>query len=292
MPVSKQEVVIQIWRLLKQPFLLPSNFKHTHTCAWQPIDAGLLGCTLCGRIHACSDLRCQNVIETDDGTVCALSGMYIREKQYVLTEFQDTVNLTDGKLSHRIVEETMYSDIKSIFQLLLISNVAESLHFKQQILLINRWHEQYKRHHSNVMLWCVYVLQEAQQNIRPFDKSKRAHISSVASKQCYNVLTILVTQFGMHIKSNEVQEIAVGLLYLMRSGIKMKDKIILPVLPCLRELLPPENMLKTHFDIRAKYITESENRAKVCLRSCNLEQFQSIDFLLPQLKKPLYSNFS
>ena len=290
MSVSKQEVVIKIWRLLKQPFVFPSNFPLTHTCEWKPIDAGLLGCTLCGQIHACSDLRCQNVIENDDGTVCALSGMYVREKQYVLTEFQDTVNLTDGKLSHRIVEETMYSDIKSIFNFLLVSDVAMALHFKQQSLLIDRWHEQYKRHRTNVMLWCVYVLQEAQQNIRCFSKSQRAYIASIASKQCYNVLTILITQFGMHIKANEIQEIAVGLLYLMRSGIQMQNKIILPVLFSLRNLLPPENMLKTHFNIRAKYITESENRAKVCLRNCNINQFRCTEFLLPQLKKPLYLN--
>lgn len=289
MSKSKQEVVIEIWRFLKQPFVLPLNFKHTHTCVWTPIDAGLLGCCLCGQIHTCSDLRCQDVIETDDGTVCALSGMYIREKQYMITEFQDTVNLTDGKLSHRMLEETLYSDIKSVFNLLLVSDVALALHFKQQISLIERWHQQYKRHREHVMLWCANVLQEANHKMWCFDKTARAHVASVCSKQCFNVLTILVTQFGMHIKSNEVQEIAVGLLYLMRSGIQMHSKTILPSMSCLREILPPENMLKTHFNIRSKFITESENRAKMCLRNCKFEHLQCIDFLVPHLKKKLYS---
>ena len=285
MSVSKQQLPVQIWHLLKQPFVLPSAGSHTHVCVWKSIDAGLLVCELCGHIHACSDLRCNEVIENDDGSVCALSGMYIREKQYLATEYQDTVNLTDGKLSHRIIEETVYEDIKCIFNRLLISEFAEMLYLKQHIELITRWHHQLKRQSKHMILWCAALLQEAQRNVHKFDYHERAHVASLASKQCYNVLVSLVTQFGMCVKSNEVQELAVGLLYLMRSGIQIQGYQILPVIACLRHMLPPENMLKQYFDVRSKFITESENRAKLCLRKCSISQLQNIQFILPELKK-------
>jgi hypothetical protein len=78
MSETRQQVCIRLWKLIKQPFVLPCAFSHAHECKWKFIDAGLLGCELCGSIHACADLTCRNVIETDDGTVCALSGMYVQ----------------------------------------------------------------------------------------------------------------------------------------------------------------------------------------------------------------------
>ena len=284
MPVGKQEILIHLWRLLKQPFTLPPDTRHTHTCMWKAIDAGLLGCTLCGNIHACNALQCRDVIENDDGTVCALSGVYIRDKQYSKTEYQDTVNWTDGKLSHRVVEETMYSDIKSIFHSLLLSDVARALYYKQRIMLTTRWHQQYKRMSNNVLLWCTSLLLETQKNTSTFDTSQRRQMVALASKQCFNVLMTLITQFGMLVKANEIQHIAVGLLYLMRAGIQVRNTKILPLIPGLRHMLPPENMLNDHFSIRSKFITESENRAKYCLRNCKHQHLNSFDFLLPQLK--------
>ena len=144
MPETQKEICIRLWRLLKQPFTLPTNCAHTHTCEWKAINVDILGCVLCGDIHACSDLKCKDVIETEDGTVCALSGVYIRNKQYVLTEYQDTVNLTDMKVSHRVIEESSYEDILSVFERLILSQIAENLHYKQQLNCVLKCHQQFK----------------------------------------------------------------------------------------------------------------------------------------------------
>ena len=48
MSETRKDVCIRLWRLMKQPFVLPCGYAHTHDCKWKAIDAGLLGCELCG----------------------------------------------------------------------------------------------------------------------------------------------------------------------------------------------------------------------------------------------------
>ena len=278
MSETRQQVCIRLWKLIKQPFVLPCAFSHTHECKWKSIDAGLLGCELCGSIHACADLTCKNVIETDDGTVCALSGMYIRTGQFVLTEYQDTVNLTDMKLSHRIIEETAFEDIHNIFEKILLSKTAQDLLIKQQLNCVLKIHQHFKRNTQNNVMWCCQAMQTIRNDIWFYDEAVRRNVLRVASRNCFNVLSILVSDFGMYIKSSELQEMAVGLLFLMRIGINTQGKTILPAIPELAQMLPAEGVLKTHFNIRSKYITESENRTKQCLRHANTAKLHNTQF--------------
>ena len=278
MSESRKDVCIRLWRLIKQPFVLPCGYAHTHECQWKTIDAGLLGCALCGAIHQCADLLCKNVIETDDGTVCALSGMYIRTQQFVATEYQDTVNLTDMKTSHRIIEETAFEDIHSIFEKILLSKTAQDLLIKQQLASVLKMHQQFKRNTQNNVVWCCQVMQTIRNDIRYFDETVRRNVLKVSSRNCFNVLSILVSDFGMYIKTSELQEMAVGLLFLMRTGIYSQGKIILPAIPALAHMLPAEGVLKSHFNIRSKYITESENRAKQCLRHVSSAKLHNTQF--------------
>ena len=111
-----------------------------------------------------------------------------------------------------------------------------------------------------------------------FDEAGRRDVLRVSSRNCFNVLSILVSEFGMYIKTSELQEMAVGLLFLMRTGIYCQGKTILPMIPALAQMLPAEGVLKSHFNIRSKYITESENRAKQCLRHVSSAKLQSTQF--------------
>ncbi len=68
------------------------------------------------------------------------------------------------------------------------------------------------------------------------------------------------------------------MLYLMRQGVTFEGVVILPVVGELVWFLPPENMLSVFFDIRARTITESENRVKFALRSATREKIQAYFF--------------
>jgi hypothetical protein len=70
----------------------------------------------------------------------------------------------------------------------------------------------------------------------------------------------LVYGFRMPLKDGELRTVAVGMLYLMRQGVTFESIVILPVVDELVRYLPNESMLSVFFDVRAKTITESENR--------------------------------
>ena len=278
---THREMILNIWRLLRQPFILPRGSKiKSHDCVWQTIDAGLLGCTVCGGVHICSDLKCQDIIETTDGTVCALSGIYIRNKKFVDTEYQDTVNLTDMKMSHKIIDESVVGDITSIIQCILSSEIAKKIYFEKQLDIVLKSHQKYKNHNANTFAWCTDIIIHIKNTAHPFEKSRREILADFCARQCYHVLMLLVHDFGMSIKCSEIQDMAIGLLYLMRTGVKMNDHTILPALRELLTMLPPENMLNSYFNIRSKYITESENRTKMCLRIANPQKLMATRFVI------------
>ena len=71
---------------------------------------------------------------------------------------------------------------------------------------------------------------------------------------------------GMTVKSSEVQLLTVRVLYLMRNGIMHGSEVILHKHVEIAQLLPAENMLNKHYGIHPKFITETENSIKFCLR--------------------------
>jgi hypothetical protein len=94
-----------LWTVLRQPFVLPkASFGH-HECKWERLDLDVLGCLLCGTIHACGDGACRCTQEVEDGHVCTLSGVVIREKRFVQTEFIAHAHLTDCVTSQSVFEE-------------------------------------------------------------------------------------------------------------------------------------------------------------------------------------------
>lgn len=72
---------------------------------------------------------------------------------------------------------------------------------------------------------------------------------------------------GMQVKSGEVHRLAIGVLYLMRHGIATPSAVTLAPQPDIFRLLPPQNMLLKHYGVHPKFITETENRIKFCLRA-------------------------
>ena len=69
------------------------------------------------------------------------------------------------KLSHRIIEETAYEDIHSIFEKILLSKTAQDLLIKQQLATVLKMHQQFKRNAQNNVIWCCQVIQTIRNNI-------------------------------------------------------------------------------------------------------------------------------
>ena len=130
----RQTALVACWRNLRQPFVLPRASAPYHTCAWERIEIDLYCCTLCSCVHACSESTCQDIVETEDGTVCCLSGIALRTIRFVEEEFVEHIHLTDFKQAASLFdEETCSSEIEQCVRLLLTSNVTRRLYGKAML---------------------------------------------------------------------------------------------------------------------------------------------------------------
>lgn len=265
-PVS-MDYMLKLWQQLRQPFILPICSVGHHTCDWEKIDLDLFACKLCSNVHACRDLACSDVVETNDGTVCALSGVVIREKKYDENEYQDTIDFTDLKPSYRQYDEEAVGDqIEFTINNILNSTTTYKTLIRPTINKIERMIKE-KNNFTLLYLSCCITNLINQNGCFQMSSMERNLITQASIKHCKIVFRNMVTMFGMPYKQTELVHIIVGILYLMRSGIMYGNLIILPKIDKIENLLPSETLLQNAFNVRAKYLTETENRIKFCLRS-------------------------
>ena len=272
--------MVALWRALRQPFVLPVAAAGLHECRWEHIDLDVLGCVLCGQVHACADGRCTETEEVEDGVVCRLSGVVVRDKLFVETEFVSHVNLMDFVAPQNVFdEETAGVDVRSIVHTMLCSETAKTLYLRSIIAHMARSRGRLKAA-GHLGLACAEVLGGCVEalRLRPFGAARRRALVKPVAKEITKVMKTLVHNFGMPLKHGEVQSVTVGLLYLMRKGVVFEDIAVLPAVEELCAFLPSESMLAGFFDIKSRTITESENRVKFALRSATRERLRAAGF--------------
>ena len=258
------------WRNLRRPFILPRVPVACHVCEWEHIDIDVLGCLVCGRFHACEQGICQSTTETSDGLVCDFSGIVIRNKRFVETEFLDTMNVTGTEQME--VQNTIFSSAEQIVRTILCSMTNKQT--KQRVMcstltkLEDNLRARTTKPDYHVVLACQEFMCACMKTPYVFtwvSDEERQKLVQDATEQCCKVLQILIKN-GMSIRSHEIQRLTVGVLYLMRTGVVFRDAYVLPRRTDICSLLPPENMLRSFFGVHPKCITEIENRLKFCLR--------------------------
>jgi hypothetical protein len=266
--------IVQLWRTLRQPFTLPASSLGFHECRWERLDLDVLACVLCGAVHACADGRCTSLEEVEDGVVCTLTGVLIRDKRFVASEFMSHVSLTDFVPSHNVFEEENAAcDVNSVVRSVLCSETAKLVYLRRIVLYMSRSRPKL-RNSANLALACAEVMGDCLHALKltPFDAARRIALAKRVSTAILKVMNALVHNFGMPLKDGELQSVAVGLLYLMRTGVVFEDIAVLPAVSELGAYLPSENTLTRFFDIKSRTITESENRVKFSLRTATRER--------------------
>jgi len=261
-----QEQAVDLWRRLRRPFILPRGAQH-HACEWEAIDVDLLGCLVCGQIHACDVCTCKDVIETSDSVVCRVSGAVLRNLMYSEVEFVDTVALS-GPVSQ--FDDDIDAEIGQAVDYILLS--AKSRRQRRMALCdsLLRWSRHAATHcsHQSLVALCAALARKAQSSPHVFvfvPQERLLALVAQAKLDCHRIMRFMVT-CGMPIKTVEAQRLAVGVLYLMRHGISDADTVVLQKSPEIAQLLPMENLLFKHYGIHPKFITEAENKIKFCLR--------------------------
>jgi hypothetical protein len=114
--------VDRIWRLTRQPFILPCTPRVLHRCKWEIFAAGRAGCTVCGAIHVCDQLTCQHQIMTEDSILCSITGCFLNKIYGSETWSDRSISMSVDK---KHVNELTY-DIETHLHDLLLSNNAKA----------------------------------------------------------------------------------------------------------------------------------------------------------------------
>ena len=263
---ARTEQMVDIWRMLRRPFMLPRNSAHCHQCEWEAIDLDVLGCRLCGNIHACDVCTCKETFSTNDSVVCLISGIALRNLVFAEDEFVDTVALT-GPINQ--FDEDIDASIECTVHSMFLSERSKREHrisFCEHVL---RWSREALGVCPDLFAICVSKLNSAHKYAHIFQSvcpEQRRDMATLASRECRRVLHFML-RCGMPVKAVEVHRLTIGLLFLMKRGISHHSRVLLRKLPGIHILLPAENMLLRHYGIHPKFITETENRIKYCLRT-------------------------
>lgn len=282
MSLLRVREISQIWTMLRQPFVLPRACFGHHECRWERLDLDVLGCVLCGSVHACADGACGDVQEVEDGHVCTLSGVLVRDRRFVQTEFLPHANLTETVAAHCVFdEETAHGDVEQVVHSVLCSETARKLFLRNMVYRMNRSKHRLRRE-PNLVVGVAKLVSECglAQPLRDFEAPLRAAVAARAIRAILAALNRLVHNLRMPLKDGDLQTVAVGMLFLMRQGVFFEDVVVLPQERELEHMLPPEGMLSTVFGIAGKTITESENRVKFALRSATRARLCSMGFRL------------
>lgn len=262
MSAPRVRAMSALWTVLRQPFVLPQASFGFHECQWERLDLDVLGCTLCGTIHACADGRCQHTVEVEDGHVCFLSGVVVREKKFVQTEYIAHAALTDCMVTASIFEEENAAEqVLSVVHELLCSTTSKLLFFRNMVHALSKGKQKLRRA-SNLVEACGELVHACSlvQPLQKFNMAARQALVKGVARDIVYAIRGLVYGFQMPLKDGELRIVTAGMLYLMRKGVVCEGVVILPAVGELVRLLPVENLLSCFFGIKSRTITESENR--------------------------------
>lgn len=282
---------VAVWRMLRKPFArTPGACGAFRGCVWETIDFGLVACTRCGRVHDCDHDVCDDVESTDDGVVCRITGMVVRSINYAAHEHSDSVCVfTRDAESLTTIFQAHLARIPAVVASVLSPTARPQMHYL---------HVQRNVHRLVVsVLGALNAAQASAQASAQAAAQPRAPLDVIAllaraaaagpvqqnlhyvaaridtprlidrcSTLIYEFLVRCRNDALLNTRPSELQSTVVGLLYLLRVGVRYDTIEVLKSVPALAAVLPPANILERSTGTRAKVITEVENRVKFRLR--------------------------
>lgn len=108
------------------------------------------------------------------------------------------------------------------------------------------------------------------------ETASRTKLCNMLTKQVCTTIAFFSSEMGMKIKSVDFRNLSIGMLYLMKTGVRLNGLDILPAINQLHDILPPESQLQRRYNFRCKYITDVENKMKLLLRDINTKQLEKV----------------
>lgn len=281
----RQTILATIWkRVSRYSFIMPAAIC-SHTDAWDILDIDIACCRLCGAAHACRQEQCP-VAESDEGyQVCTITAFVIRAISFSKEEYVDTAIVP---LTHTSTP-CMWSDnvettVRSCcIQLLTgadwercVNHERNRTTHKKKLALV-KYLKAYKKNNPkklpNIYQAACHVTNctTRMRIISTIDTKSRLDLASWCSATLCKHIHLLNSMGNGYITESKLRPVAIGLLYLLRSGITMHGIVLLPKCTILCNILPLETQLDTVFKTRSKVITETENLVKTIFRCATVD---------------------
>ena len=278
----------ELWTRIRRPFLLPQKLHHCHIDDWELYDADRAGCLKCGRLHKCSPTTCR-LTNNEGHQVCEVTGYCVKNLVFADDEFVSTVSLvpTQYIAVRRSVEgEQVQSWVRE----------ALSSEGSRRSLAQERRKRELKKAAIFTRLAKHYKATKTPVNIIAMASTTQLALHStrvptlledpdleILIEFCVETITLFMHRFlpamPVIMPAVRVHGFVIGVLYLMRSGVRMCDSVeILPRTEALRGALPLESQLWTLFRLHNKVITEAENIIKSTLKGLTRRQLQDLGF--------------
>lgn len=265
---SKECISLRAWRLLHYDIVLPPSAGH-HEHKWDIVDSGVAACLLCGSVHVCGN-NCTNVEEVNDGVICRITGVYVHNKHYV-EEYSENVHMDDD-LRVAVYQgiSDRYVDIEGCVNYLLTSAIAQRAFVRD----FQRWTASRKiemestNNYVEKVFKCVRIRQPG---LLKYDIHARKNLAKRVVILLNHVLSMLMQVLRLEIKEVDFFGFVAGICYLMKTGVYISGYEVLPCSTEMIQSLPSESSLVLFDNIKAKNITDAENRFKFVLRNVTPE---------------------
>ena len=301
----QKRFTINLWRRIREPFPLPMRLEGHKCTEWEQLDIGCAGCRECGLVHICDERfatarpeqrerevmklglswQCKRE-ETDENIVCEITGFCLRNQVYAEAEFSENVVVSAQHSPRPSFIE--YDDLYPyVFKLLCSSNTEAcichevekaDLKLQQSFLRILK---EFKTNNPGKVPNIVEMVGRLMVRVegirllkRDFELPLRTKVAAECTKAVSRLLTVFSTIYPDILQHVKREVLVTGIIYLMRTGLVLHDVTILPQIPELKDLLPLESYLFTHFKVKCTCITEIENVVKMHVRKLTGSQLK------------------
>jgi len=289
-----QDRIDSWWHSNQLLFLLPAMYGgHEHT--WVFLDAGCVGCSLCGVVHVCQAtnniIQCCRERQDDSSVVCLLTGIVLStttffESEISISDFKTDSHSCLQKNSKKIhvpyeISQNIISDtVKHMIELLLFSDKAhearemEKKRYNKKILAAFNKHvcgQRYKFHQYN-------IIEGLEFSMNAVSKFRKTQISEnvLSETETNNIIKSIIEFIGKlnlpkpYILSHHTEKfnnLVTSIIYICADGICDNGVTYLQKFPVLKNILPLELTLLSCFQIQPKIVTDGENVIKICINN-------------------------
>lgn len=296
-------------------FLLPPVFRgHEHQ--WGHVDAGIVGCILCGLVHVCergdkNAVPCENEYTDQGSCVCALTGLqlcpsilidehmdvdsYNRNRTSVYTS--GTVSVARQTDTFQDNLQTIRDTVHSVIDLLVFSNKAtraqreelQRYYTKTKTALLH-FDSRYrgKTQRFDLVLALEFIVVTTRLSRIPVTCMTLPNATHFKTLKRYLVVLAqqleVVTMQSQRLNPERITRFTVGMLYVCTHGLAARGQTLIPPHPELARLLPLQAALSEIFMFHPKIITEAENHAKRIINNMSPRAFERLSSSLHDLK--------